>query len=412
MTDTTAPLAARPAAGASPVRLARVGLLLLFGQLAWALPATASVTLLQSLADDVDPLHKVRVVALIGTAGAVTSAVGTVGGGLLSDRTRSRLGRRSPWLIASALLAVAALAACGTTTDLVTVGALYAVFQLGIGTWVAALSALLPDHVAPGSTGRASAFAGIGYLLGQTAGGVLGGLSVTHPGRGMALAPWLMVLAALLVAVCLPAADNRSAPRPPLRGSELRPPATRDFWLAFAGRFLFILAIVLVTQYLLYVFTDHLGLTKDDAGRAAAAATGLVGVLAAVTTVGGGLLSDRLGRTKIFVGGAPLLLGAGAVPVLVAPGTATMFVFCAAVGLTLGTYLSVDQALMVAVLPDAETSARDLGVLQIGSTLPGVVAPVVGGALIGSAGYPGLFLVSLVLAVAAAAVITTIRSVR
>jgi MFS family permease len=89
-----------------------------------------------------------------------------------------------------------------------------------------------------------------------------------------------------------------------------------------------------------------------------------------------------------------------------------VFLFCAATGLTLGTYLAVDQALMVAVLPDADTAARDLGVLGIGSTLPGVIAPVVGGTLINTVGYTALFLVSLVLAVAAAAVITLIRSVR
>ncbi|MBF9069055.1 MFS transporter [Streptacidiphilus fuscans] len=398
----------------APMRLGRIGPLLLIGQLAWAVPGTAGGTLLQSLADDIDPANKIRVITVIAASGAVTSAVGTVVGGRLSDRTRSRIGRRSPWLLASSLVAAVALAACGLTTSLVAIGVLYAAFQLAIGAWVAALSALVPDHVAAEQVGRASSFAGLGYLLGQTVGGVLAGVFVTHPSPGLTLVPWLLVLGAVLIAVLVPAQDNRGVPRAARRAEPrgLVPPVSRDFWLAFTGRFLFILAIVMITQFMLYLFTDYLAMSKKDAGGVLAVATGLVGVLAAVTTVAAGVLSDRLGRKRIFVGGAPLLLAAGLVPLLVAPSLSTVFLFFTTVGLTLGTYLAVDQALMVAVLPDPENAARDLGVLSIGSTLPGVVAPVLGGILVDAAGYTTVFLTSLVLAVAAAAVITRIRSVR
>lgn len=415
MIDATATAVAVPRPGHRPIRLRRIGPFLLIGQLAWAVPGTAGATLLQSLADDIDPANKVRIFTVMAATGAVTSAIGTVAGGLLSDRTRSRIGRRSPWLLGSAMLATLALVGCGLTSSVFTIGVLFAVFQLGIGIWTAALSALIPDHVAPREVGRASSFAGLGFLAGQTLGGVLAGVLVTQPGRGLTLVPWVMIVGAILIAVCVPAEDNRSRPRPDRSASGARawiPSASRDYWLAFTGRFLFILAVVMITQFELYLFTDYLGLSKKDAGAAVAVAITVVGVLAAVTTVAGGVLSDLLGRKKIFVGGAPLLLAAGMVPVVAAPSMATVFLFCAAIGLTLGTYLAVDQALMVAVLPDADTAARDLGVLGIGSTLPGVAAPVVGGTLINTVGYTALFIVSLVLAVAAAAVITLIRSVR
>ncbi|MFF1733435.1 MFS transporter [Streptomyces sp. NPDC058247] len=414
MIDTTAPASA-PQDTRRLIRLARIGPFLLLGQLAWALPGAASGTLLQSLAADIDPANKVRVFTLIAACGAVASAVGTVAGGFLSDRTRSRIGRRSPWLLGSSLLATASLAACGLTTSLVAVGALYAVFQLGIGAWTAALSALIPDHVAAEAVGRASAFAGPGYLIGQTIGGVLAGIFVTSPGHGLLAVPWLMAIIAVLIAIFVPTADNRGTPRPargPGKRRALLPPASRDFWLAFTGRFLFTMSIVMVTQFLLYLLTDYLGMSRSDAGGVIAGATALVGLLSAVTTVAAGVLSDRLGRRKPFVGGAALLLAVGLVPLLAAPSVTTVFVFFGVVGLTLGTYLSVDQALMVAVLPDAETAARDLGLLSIGSTLPGVVAPVVGGVLVDATGYLSVFIASLVLAVVAAAVITGIRSTR
>jgi MFS family permease len=402
---------ALPASRTGTVRLGRLGPLLLLGQLAWAAPGAASGTLLAALLADVTPAHKIGVFTAYAVAGAVTSAAGTVLGGLLSDRTRSRLGRRSPWLLGSALLAAVALAAAGLTGDLVLVGVCYALFQLGVGTWVAALSALIPDHVPAGSVGRASAFAGFGYLLGQTAGGVVAGAWVTTPSRGLIVVPWLMVLVAVVLAVAVPGRDNRDEPRRIAR-RDLALPASRDFWLAFTGRFLFILAILMITTFQLYLLTDYLGLSTAEAGRIVGLATLMVGVLSAVSVIVAGVLADRLGRLKPVVGGAPVLLALGLVPLLAAPSLATELVFFGIVGLTLGAYLSVDQALMVAVLPDPGTAARDLGVLSIGSTLPGVVAPIAGGLLAGAAGYLAIFVVALVLAVAAAAVVLGIRSVR
>lgn len=402
---------APPASRAAAVRLGRLGPFLLLGQLAWAAPGAASGTLLAALLADVTPAHKVGVFTAYAVAGAVTSAVGTVLGGLLSDRTRSRLGRRSPWLLGSALLAAAALTAAGLTSDLVLVGVGYALFQLAVGTWVAALSALIPDHVPAGSVGRASAFAGFGYLLGQTAGGVVAGALVTTPSRGLIVVPWLMVLVAVVLTLAVPGRDNRDEPRR-VAGRRTALPASRDFWLAFTGRFLFILAILMITTFQLYLLTDYLGLPTAEAGRIVGLATLLVGVLSAVSVIAAGVLADRLGRLKPVVGGAPVLLALGLIPLLVAPGLGTELVFFGIVGLTLGAYLSVDQALMVAVLPDPGTAARDLGVLSIGSTLPGVVAPIAGGLLAGAAGYLAIFVVALVLAVAAAIVVLGIRSVR
>jgi MFS family permease len=396
-----------------PVR--RLGPFLLLGQLAWAVPGTASSTLLAALIGSTDAAHKVEVYTLFAAAGAITSAIGTVLGGLLSDRTRSRLGRRTPWLVAAALVAAVSLVGTGLAGNVFLAGALYAIFQLGVGTWVAVLSVLIPDHVAAGSVGRASAFAGFGYLLGQTLGGAIAGALVTTPRPGLIITPWIMVAGAVVIVVFVRERDNRADPAPVARrlaARDLLPSAPRDFWLAFAGRFLFILAIVLVVTFQLYLLTDYLHLSTKAAGHVLSTATLLVGGLSAISVIIAGTLSDRTRRIKPFVIGAPFLLAIGLVPFLIAPSVPAELVFFGAVGLTLGAYLSVDQALMVAVLPSASTTARDLGFLAIGSTLPGVVAPIAGGIIAATIGYLAIFVLALVLAVAAAAVIFAIRSVR
>jgi MFS family permease len=396
------------------VRLGRVGPFMLVGQLGWAIPGAASATLLQALAADVDPAHKVAVYTTFAVAGAVSSALGTIIGGTLSDRTRSRLGKRSPWLLGSAALAALALVGTGSTHSLLLIGIFYALFQAGIGAWVASLSALIPDRVAAGAVGRASAFAGFGYLLGQTIGGVIGGAFVTTPSAGLIAVPWTMIIAAVLIAVFVRGKDNRNE-SVASRSSFLRslvPPAQRDFWLAFTGRFFFILAIVMLSTFQLFTLTDYLGLPLAKAGGVIGLATLIFGLLAAIAVLISGPLSDRLQRTKPFVIGAPLLIGVALIPLLIGPSVTAYLIFYAVTGIAFGTYISVDQALMVAVLPNPETAARDLGFLSVGQTLPGVIAPVVGGALVIALGYESIFIASLVAAVLAAAVIFGIRSVR
>jgi MFS family permease len=90
----------------------------------------------------------------------------------------------------------------------------------------------------------------------------------------------------------------------------------------------------------------------------------------------------------------------------------TYVAFFSLTGLAFGTYISVDQALMVAVLPKQSSAARDLGFLSIAQTIPGVVAPIVGGLLVESLGYVAIFYTSLAIAILAAVSIVGIRSVR
>ena len=58
-------------------------------------------------------------------------------------------------------------------------------------------------------------------------------------------------------------------------------------------------------------------------------------------------------------------------------------------GAAFGTYMAVDGALMVEVLPDRDDAARDLGFLNAANSLPIVFAPGIGAALVKTVGYPG-----------------------
>ena len=83
-------------------------------------------------------------------------------------------------------------------------------------------------------------------------------------------------------------------------------------------------------------------------------------------------------------------------------------------GLGFGLYMAVDLALVADVLPDPDSAAKDLGVLNIAGALPFSLAPAMAPLVlaIGAGSYQVLYAVAGVCALAGAAAILPCRKVR
>ena len=82
-------------------------------------------------------------------------------------------------------------------------------------------------------------------------------------------------------------------------------------------------------------------------------------------------------------------------------------------GLGYGTFLSVDQALATQVLPDPHTRGKDLGIMNIATTVPQAMSPLLGAFVVAAlVGFQGLFVLSAVVALLGALAVLPIRSVR
>ncbi|GAA4263509.1 MFS transporter [Dactylosporangium darangshiense] len=397
-------------------RLGRLGPLLLVSHLAWALPSAAAGTLFQALFAAEHPQSKVALYATMSAVGAAAGAIGMIVGGMLSDLTRSRYGRRNPWILAGAVASAAGLAAAGFAPVFWQQVVCFAVYQAGLNAMLSALHALLPDRVTRAALGRASALGGAGYLIGSAVGGIVASAFIGAPAIGIRIVPWTMVAAAALVFVLARERSNTDQPRGRLALRTLLrsvlPPRDPDFLWAFAGRFCVILALFLVVFYQLYLFTDLIRVSTERAGELIALGTGLLGLGALAATLTAGLLSDRLGRRKPLVVAASALVGVAAVPALISPTVPSMVAFYVIAGVGYGTYLSVDQALMVEVLPNAGSEAKELGFLSLANTAPLVLGSVVAATLVATLGYRALFAVTAALAVIGGLCILKIRRVR
>jgi MFS family permease len=100
-------------------------------------------------------------------------------------------------------------------------------------------------------------------------------------------------------------------------------------------------------------------------------------VLTVTFTLMSGWLSDRIGRRKPIVLIAGLLVALGLVLIGLSASLTMVLVGAAIYGIGQGVYFAVDMALVAAVLPNPDDTAKDLGVFNIASTLPQTIAPAI-----------------------------------
>ena len=128
----------------------------------------------------------------------------------------------------------------------------------------------------------------------------------------------------------------------------------------------------------------------------------------------GGKLSDRTGRRKIFVFSASIVYGLALFLVAIASNFNGFLVGMAISGLGFGVYLAVDLALVVDVLPNPDTAAKDLGVFNIAGALPFSLAPALAPTFlaIGGGSYGVLYAFAGACAIIGAAAVLPVKRVR
>lgn len=418
-------LAGIPAAADGRGRAGFRRLMLTLGAASGALSAVyagVGTVLLPQQIEDIDRAHKVGALAVVAGVSAVFALVFNPVGGALSDRTRSRFGRRAPWLVSAPVALLAALLLLGQarTVALVLVG--WCLAQVMANLYQAPLTAVLPDRVAPARRGAASAVTGVATVLGGVAGVGIGSAFSRHLPWGYLTLGLVLVLSAVTFVATTSDPSAAHLPRPP---RDTRPvPARladflaalrhRDFTCVFVSRAASILGYFLVVEYELYALTDYIrlpaGMRPAEGVTVLAAISAAGALLAAAVT---GPLSDKIGRRKPFVFLSSAVAGAGCVLPVLSPTFPAIEIFAAFAGVAFGTYLSVDAALVTLVLPRGEDAARDLGVLNIANAGPQVLAPLLAALIISHlGGYRVLFLAGGCCGIAGALAVLPVRSVR
>lgn len=344
--------------------------------------------------------------------------------GSLSDRSRSRFGRRRPFLFAGAvsfaiggILLVAAL----NTWMFVTA---HLFITIGFVATGIVTIALIADQLPPNRRGVASAFVSLGTPM-----GALLGTAIALP-FGADLVPLvgiptaLAVIALLVLAIVIrdPQFEERRASRSlrELLGIFwVNPIKFPDFAAVFTSRMLVFSGVAALNGYQAIYLLMNIGLEPAELGGAILLTVIVnTGVSLAVAPAIG-KLSDRLGVRKPFIFAAAVILGAGLVFAAMAPDFGVYLIACGVVALGQGVYFAVELALATRVVPDPENPAKDLAIIKIADNLPvsivSALAPAILAIGVGAAGgqnFAALFVIGAASAVLGGFAILFVRSAR
>jgi MFS family permease len=378
---------------------------------------------------------KVVALSIVTGVGAFFAFVANPIAGALSDRTRSKLGMRRPWLIGGVIAGAAGLVILGFATRVWVVVLGWALTQGAFNATLAALQAILPDQIPARMRARVSGWLGVAQNVAPLAGI---GIAFWFERVGLAIS-WMITVPAIIglagvLTLAFVMKDRIADPsevEPFKLGSFLKafwvsPRRHPDFAWAWLGRFMIFFGFASYNNYQIYFLQDRFAFSNEQALSWQLRLMVVQAIALTLAAAIGGVLSDRTGRRKIFVIIAAVMAGLGLGVFAFAGAPHILYLGAALWGIGLGAYLAVDIALVTDVLPNAHgDAAKDLGVFNIANALPQSLAPAVapmflalgagagaGAAVSQHSNYTALFLAAAVFAVVGAATTMFIRGAK
>jgi MFS family permease len=354
-----------------PVSTVKVGpgyqVALFLGQFGLFVALMAPVMVsMQLKAQELDPSRPAAIIGAVLPIGALGALITNPLAGALSDRTRTRWGRRRPWMVVGTLVFLVALVWIAFSSSQLELTFAWLLAQVAANATLSTLTASFADNVPEFQRGRSSSVIALAQNIAILAGTYLSVFFVSNlpvlfiaPG---VLAVILILVYAFVARDELPEYRLKRFTFLNLIGSFWTNPIKNpDFAWAWWSRFLIIFATFMFTTFRLLYMQDVIGLHTQQATEAVAFGVLIYTIALLVGAAFSGWLSDRLRRRKVFVGGSTALFAVGLVVLAHASDVGHFYVAEVIMGFAYGIYSAIDTALVVDVLPNADRPGKDLG---------------------------------------------------
>ncbi|MEU0493742.1 MFS transporter [Nocardiopsis sp. NPDC006139] len=345
-----------------------------------------------------------------------------------SDNTRTRWGRRIPYLVVGMPVAALLFAALPLASSLPVLIAVIFAYALVANSFKPVTEALLPDFIRPERRSRAAAAVKIATSLTIIVSALISAFMIdSHP----VLAFWVPS-ALMLVAVTVLVANIRDSDSPAYRAVEAEEartaenaehseaaPASTSVWAVVADiardrnrdRLLILVAILffggawasvraLITPYGMEV----LGLSRGDAGGLTLS-SGVVFILVALPAA---LLSERIGRLRVMGLGMALFAVAMVVGTVFATPAGTL-VMLGLTAVAAAGFMVNAAVILWNLAPSARVLGTYTGLYTVGYAGGSFLGPALVGALVDLTGWRFLLLDAALLAALAVAAVVPVE---
>jgi MFS family permease len=360
---------------------------------------------LPALLVDLVPAHsKNTYLGLLTFSGLLIAMVLQPISGGLSDRWKSRHGRRRPLLALGTLFDCVFLMLLAWSTGFTGLLLGYMGLQFSSNTAQGPLQGLMRDRVPHHQLGRASSIKVFLDLASLVAASLVAGRLLTNDRGGATLV--ILVILGLLVASAAatilftreePSDGRAGRPSPVPTGPEA--PQPRDhasYWWLIGQRAAFLLGVYGLQAFGQYYIQDALQLA--DAPRQAGNMLAIIGVGTIALVLAGGMLADRLGAKRLLYFSSALG-GSGMLLMSFTTDLRGLYSSGIIVGAGIGLFLTANWALANRIAP-SDQAGRFLGLTNLATAgaaalarLEGPVVDILNSAYPGEWwGYRGIFL--------------------
>ena len=323
-------------------------------------------------------------------AGALIAAFVQPTIGTISDYTVSRWGRRKPYIVIGSVLDVVFLAGIALSNELVSIAAFIVLLQISANMAQGPFQGYIPDLIPDEQTGTASSLVGLFSVLGNVAGFGIAAAAVATGNftlglLGLGAVEFITMFSVVLRVPTGPPAKSRGGrsylaiAREAWSADILR---ERNFVLIVVSRLLILMGGTMLINFSTLYLTRTFGLRLDETFGPNMAI--LVAVIAGnlVAVIPAGRIGDRVGR-KPVVWAACAMAAFGMALCALAPreSFAVAVLGAGLFGTGLGSFLSVDWALLTSVVPSA-SGGRYMGISNVATATAGIFAIATGGPLL------------------------------